>query len=252
MKDYQHYIITRFNLGLYSKKKIDPNEWMKERIELFEKYCLTSIINQSCKDFKWILLLDDRTSKKIINRISQLTKEIMTEIIIVPWGDNGRFGESNHELSWRKLFGHIAQNECKIAIMTRLDNDDALGKEFVKSIKSKEPFLTPGAIIDSRYGLILDINNKKIYATWHPKGSPFITYVEQSSWKMKTVYYTEHRAVAVRSRKFLWNWQIDFGWLIVLHNKNISNRTYFEKIQDKRILREATPNELYLHFGIRL
>ena len=64
---YIHYILTRFNVDLYNKNNtkwqkdkngtnIDPEIWLENRFKLFETYCLPSIINQTSKNFKWIVL----------------------------------------------------------------------------------------------------------------------------------------------------------------------------------------------------
>ena len=61
----EHYILTRFNLCLWTKDKKSnetrTDKWLKQRFELFERYCLPSIIHQTSKSFKWIVLFDATT-----------------------------------------------------------------------------------------------------------------------------------------------------------------------------------------------
>lgn len=49
------FIITRFNLKLFSKDKNNKttltDQWLKERFELFETYCFPSVEGQVCKHF---------------------------------------------------------------------------------------------------------------------------------------------------------------------------------------------------------
>lgn len=61
----RHFILTRFNLRLWTKdKKQQPtrtSEWLEKRFQLFETFCLPSIKSQSVKNFKWIVLFDEST-----------------------------------------------------------------------------------------------------------------------------------------------------------------------------------------------
>ena len=63
-----HFILTRFNLRLYPKDKngnvtLTP-EWLEHRFQLFELYTLPSLSAQTCKDFKWIVLIDRETPQE--------------------------------------------------------------------------------------------------------------------------------------------------------------------------------------------
>lgn len=64
----QHFILTRFNLNLWHKDKndneINRNEWLAYRLNLFETYCLPSVVAQTEQNFKWIILVDKETPKE--------------------------------------------------------------------------------------------------------------------------------------------------------------------------------------------
>ena len=74
----EHYILTRFNLRLWTKDKNRNNtrteEWLKNRFELFERFCLPSIMNQTSQSFKWIVLFDINTPEKYKERIKSYEK----------------------------------------------------------------------------------------------------------------------------------------------------------------------------------
>ena len=61
--EYKHFLITRFNLKkkgwetTKNNEKIQTEEWLRHRFELFEAYCLPSVINQSNQDFIWYVFL---------------------------------------------------------------------------------------------------------------------------------------------------------------------------------------------------
>ena len=48
------YDFTRDNKKIVS----NPNEWMDHRFIVFDSYCFPSVINQTCKNFKWLLFYD--------------------------------------------------------------------------------------------------------------------------------------------------------------------------------------------------
>ena len=63
---YNHFIITRFNLKFpdvtggknTSVIGVPANEWLANRTDLFMKYCLPSVLNQTSVNFKWLLYFD--------------------------------------------------------------------------------------------------------------------------------------------------------------------------------------------------
>ena len=70
--NYKHFLITRFNLSLqFGCEFRDPDEnptlkildedYLEKRFEIFEKYTLKSISEQTVQDFTWIILFHKRT-----------------------------------------------------------------------------------------------------------------------------------------------------------------------------------------------
>ena len=79
MKKVQHFILTRFNLRLVELStdldsdkfgnKIDRDQWLLHRFELFERYCLPSMAAQANQDFRWFLFFDEATPSQFRERI---------------------------------------------------------------------------------------------------------------------------------------------------------------------------------------
>lgn len=79
---YKHYLLTKFNIyyPLNSKKTnqiINPKlrlnlDYLNFRVELFTKYTFPSVINQTNKDFEWLILIDVKTPKTIIEKLEKL------------------------------------------------------------------------------------------------------------------------------------------------------------------------------------
>jgi hypothetical protein len=114
--EFSHFILTRFNTQdvkgmLYDKPNAD--EWMEERMELFER-TKESVLNQA-GDFRWVISLDKRTPKKFRNKI------ITDGIIEVNCDIRNAFNEIEVKTPW--------------VITSRIDNDDYYKPGFVKAVQ---------------------------------------------------------------------------------------------------------------------
>ena len=79
---FQHFIITRFNLPVFAKKvnkavkdSSCSDAYLSKRFPIFEKYCFPSIKNQTCQDFKWLVLFDNHTPDKFKDWANRLHEE---------------------------------------------------------------------------------------------------------------------------------------------------------------------------------
>src|SRR5688572_28934565 len=69
-QDYCQFVVTLFNVKNFLDGTRDNEEWIKwtiDRIEIFKKYCLPSVQNQTAQSFKWLLYFDSSTPLEIIN-----------------------------------------------------------------------------------------------------------------------------------------------------------------------------------------
>jgi hypothetical protein len=79
---FEHVLLTRFNVRYVE----DPNapsigtdpDWLARRFELFERYCLPSVIAQSAQNFSWIIIYWSRLGEflpvdGIEQRVDRLT-----------------------------------------------------------------------------------------------------------------------------------------------------------------------------------
>lgn len=78
---FKHFLITRFNLpnkGWQQDKNNNPvqnEEWLDYRIQLFETYCLPSIMHQTCKDFVWFVYFDVNSPDFLLHKIAKWQHE---------------------------------------------------------------------------------------------------------------------------------------------------------------------------------
>jgi hypothetical protein len=245
MKKRKHYILTRYNLGLYRTKHPGrAREWMEKRLAMFNTFCVPSLDNQTCQNFEWIILVDSNTPAQDLDALRMATVTIPTKFIITEWPDK-KFKEGDSVSSWREEFVQYVSKQCKQAIMTRLDNDDAIHEDFVKDVQ--ESILEAGDgeyIVDFPTGIMYDSVNEKCYLAKHSLGSPFITLVENCGHDMQTVYGTFHYKMARKYQPIICSAKLP-RWMMVIHSSNKTNRIF-----DKMIAKELEFKSVALEFGL--
>ena len=138
--DFNHFLITRFNLRLprnmnlkdRSGNDVRGKEWLDHRTNLFIKYCLPSVLNQTNKKFSWLIYFDSATSNEVLSVFRDIETQYKNLIRIILADDYDSFLKSycNDVLD-------MSDRDCKYIITTRLDNDDIIHKDFVSAIQNK-------------------------------------------------------------------------------------------------------------------
>lgn len=115
---FLHIVVTRFNLGRPSV------EWLAPRLVLFERFALPSVLGQSRKNFRWLLLCDEDTEPPARDR---LERYISGQIEIV-WTSRDR-----HEFFQRIL--QLRETRHTHLVTTRIDTDDAIARHFIARVQ---------------------------------------------------------------------------------------------------------------------
>lgn len=145
---YKHFILTHFNLKLSEEGErcfvVDKNlhstqndNWMNERIRLFDKYSFPSIAAQTNKNFTWLVLFDENTPDKY-KAIFEEYHQKCNNCVPVYMGPSGR--ENLYEKVSPILKSFLNQEEY--IITTNIDNDDTFHEDIVENIQNeflKEP-----------------------------------------------------------------------------------------------------------------
>lgn len=245
MREFRHYILTPFNIYLYGERReaqlasarLTPDEWMDHRLELFGTYTLPSIAGQSCKDFTWVVMLDENTSprhRKILDAMKF---------------PNLRLCYRNTEKRDTSFLTEFEKGDYDL-ITTRIDNDDAFQKDVVQSLhdcyRRKAECDQPWAMMFLK-GYMLDADSGEMYMVSHATNN-CPTMVENSQ-SPKTILYIKHNEVP---KKLPTEYIVDKpSWLMVVHSQNISNQ-----MPDKEILGihfdKPLPLSLLADFNIHL
>lgn len=173
----KHYILTRYNLGIYSKDNPynhvvkNPTEWLEHRKRIFNEYCLPSVKAQTCQDFTWIIAFDPYTPSKVIEELD--------------FPDNAVIVMMQPHLYLRTL-----EPESDWLITSRFDNDDSYRIDFVEVLQGF--FRKQEEIIDIDYNVFL-IENGHYYASLRTRAnSPFLSLVEPWGKKIMTALGRPH------------------------------------------------------------
>lgn len=223
---FRHYLFTRWNLlmegqTVYNNPQVpDPTEWMKHRVDLFESYCLPSVLNQTCRNFQWLLAFATETPREVIDRYNGYP---FVKIIYQYPADY-----------LRSLFGKNLNNGDYL-ITSRLDNDDTIEPAYIEKIQQQyldgmdEDFLlvdTDGRQLELATGIYYDVARRS-------NNSPFISLIERLGVKykslngtqidmpVKTCYYCSHS-------KMEWHFPSmkipERLYTMIIHDRNITNK----------------------------
>lgn len=203
--------------------------WMNNRINLFEKICKPSIVNQTNKKFKWIILYDEKTPESFLDKKFVALKGPPSEINMDNWSN-------------KKEIEYISDDAGKTPyiIMTRLDNDDALSIHYVEKIQNlfqKQIF----SFINADWGILY--NRGSFYTLYHPHNQ-FCSLIQQNK-NLKSIYKKTHTTIHEQGAVE----HISKGpfWMITLHEKNMATT-----LKDFRTLYPIKKEEINNYFALNI
>jgi hypothetical protein len=214
--DVTHVLVTRFNLpspGAEAHVRLRDG-WLRNRLHLFESFCVPSVQAQLDKDFSWIVYFDPASPTWLIERISCLS----AGRLFTP-----RFCESVQRETLLSDIESVA-GVTRYLLTTNLDNDDALAVDFTRRVRRESPADLRAAIFVD-HGLIL--HGDALYARRDPYNA-FCSVRE--SWRDAVTCWSaphnelRHRMPAVRIPGGA------PGWLQIVHGGNVSNRVRGKRV----------------------
>lgn len=155
--DTQYFLLTRFNLGMYSIPQNDffdlgicesntsdqthiiggidimiPEHYLLRKLVFFARICVSSIFNQTDTNFTWIIMCDVKTPKFIRTILNNIVANPPLGLNIVL--EFSSFGIGNIPETANLVKSYI-NNDTKHVVTTMLDIDDGLNNEFVSTMK---------------------------------------------------------------------------------------------------------------------
>ena len=137
---FRHYILTRFNIPIWrADKNGSPtltDEWLQRRFELFDQFCLPSIMAQANKEFIWVVLFDRNTPQSWKERIENYKSQCTQFHPVFVKHEAGRL--------FLRVFQEVIADDLRkqhekgttydAVLSTYFDNDDALRITFVEDL----------------------------------------------------------------------------------------------------------------------
>lgn len=251
----QHFILTRFNLRLWTRDKSGSSvrtlSWLEHRFSIFERYCLPSISGQTCKDFIWIVLFDSQTPDAYKTRIAGYQRLCPQFVPVFVAPQEGRY--------FARIFGEEVRKRIVPSarvLTTYLDNDDALNIHFVEDIQKRAESLRDGTFITYIDGYQLYTDYHYAMRIHYPRNH-FVSVVENNDWSdARTIYgfgshYYLVKIPGVRIEQISGSRM----WCEVIHEKNMGNDASFLRAtmeKDRALLQRDFAIDIPLQYGPRL
>ena len=161
-EDFIHLLVTRWNIKLSPPRTCNA-EWMKHRIELFKRFCLPSVREQTTKKFHWLLLIDKSTTGEYEKRISELVSPCDFPVKVLRSQTIKEYANSRKE---------------KWLIASRLDNDDILAASYME--KMQERFRGREKLIRAKLGYQMKIDKRFLPVPVNPEEEDLTLFLSGS------------------------------------------------------------------------
>lgn len=187
--EFKHLLISRLNVFYKTKmaeRGFDPEDWILDRVEIFKKFCLPSILNQSNKNFYWFFYIDTKTPQDVINDLEIIFKSYLFIKLI-----------SHHYESFnirKYLQSDILQylgSDFQYLISSRVDTDDMLHKDYIKNAQMRFNHQKYEAINFNK-GLVYHVPTGVSSMMVH-RYNAFMSLIEKSPENdFQTAFYKQH------------------------------------------------------------
>ncbi len=211
-----HVLLTRFNLPSrgYESLVRAKHGWLRERLELFEAYCLPSVRSQSCRPSCWIIYFDPDSPAWLMDRVRVLSADGLFIPVL------------RAEVSSTQLIEDIETalgRRGEFLLTTNLDNDDGLATDFIERLRSVAP--TSGArAIYLVNGLIRTHDSTYVRTD---EDNAFCSVL--SPWADPRTCWADWHNRLRRAMPVV-HLHGDPAWLQVVHESNVSNRVHGRRV----------------------
>jgi hypothetical protein len=212
---FHHVILTRFNCS--NSRSSNDREiairsqpgWLEERFQLFERYCLPSVLAQTNQNFEWRIYFDRHTPPEFLERARR-----------------GFAGRPNIRLMLCDIYGSETLQEDLAKdlpgaggwlVTTRFDNDDALHRQFVERLHRE---VRPGVRESLNFPLGVVYGRGKAYLS-RQESNAFISLSEPFP-NFLTVTAAPHNTMGRIAP--LRDLEGGPAWMQVVHDLNVSNK----------------------------
>lgn len=205
-----HVLLTRFNLpSIGVEEVIRAREgWLRQRVELFDRYCLPSVVNQQGERPQWLVYLDPQSPQWLLERVrAHQEAGILTPVL----------RESVPREALLADLRRVVPRPGDALVTTNLDNDDGLAPDFSQRLRAAGAEHTRCAVylvnglIATGHDLYLRTDRDNAFCSvresWDDPVTAWSAYHNELGRSMPVVRIAGSP-----------------GWLQVVHERNVSNR----------------------------
>lgn len=207
-----HVLITRFNVPTPGREGLirAKDGWLKDRVCLFERFCLPSVESQTLQEFHWLIYFDPDSPQWLKDWLEEKRSSPRFTAIFRP-------SVSREELVSDLM--RISGGRREVLLTTNLDNDDGLAIDFVQRLQNSISSSTRTAIYLGQ-GLIVHGTSSYLRSDPH---NAFCSVAEP--WKEPLTAWADwhNRLGLVMPVRVLAG---PPGWLQIIHARNVSNTVH--------------------------
>ena len=229
---FTHYLITRFNVPVknWDKDKtgnrVLDQAWLEERIGLFRKFCVPTIVNQTEKNFTWLIYCDAQTSPEYLSELRQAVNEISGATIRL-------VSDFDHlMIDLRQI---LANEPTPFVITSRMDNDDGLGKDYIQAIQ--DVFIPQDlTLLNFLHGITYDTEKHILTEQRNASLNHFTSLIEITTPDREYITVLGFSHTQPPAQIVVQDLHIPYAWLKIIHGRNMSSRTKGKPVARKEIL----------------
>lgn len=205
----KHLILTRFNVSCGFGSCYKDDDWLRERVRLFYKFCLPSVEFQVNQNFTWYLFVDSSSPNWLREEFDCISARYNN----VKW----IFSPDQRDARDR-VIASIKREDFPL-LTTRLDSDDVIFPHFTKVLQQKYFGLQP-LVLDFPYGYVLHLCDNKVREL-RVRCNQFASHAE-SNFPIKTVLRCKHKKLGrYYPSRFVSTKPM---WCHIIHEKNYSKK----------------------------
>lgn len=199
------FVLTRFNIH-HDATTAEGDAWLRARVDLFERFTLPSMRAQTAPPDRWLIYCHSLAGSPAWFRERAATWDI-------PWLEPVWLPTLDQAELTATVFERLPEGAEQV-ITTRLDNDDAVARDFCQQIRAaagaeREFINFPSG---AQYA------DGKLYRRADPS-SPFLSFVEPAGPGLATVYIVGHdRASEAAPVRQVATHPM---WMAVIHGRNL-------------------------------
>jgi hypothetical protein len=212
-----HVILTRFNVPTPGRESLirAQDGWLRDRIELFERYCLPSVAAQTEQHFEWIVYFDPESPQWFMDWLAGLGPDR-------PFHPIFRTSISRQEML--SDVRSVTSARARTLLTTNLDNDDGLAVDFVARLQSavsggrrEALYLSEGIILQGTETYLRTDRSNAFCSVAEPWDAPVMAWADWHNRLGRSM-----PVVQVGGGP---------GWLQVVHGRNVSNNVHGRLVQ---------------------